>query len=323
MSKYNINFERLYNIIQNWTWRELEYGVKKSIISEKDIVGFATKLLSEDLEDFDLVLDLSTAKKDEVKTILFQLASGENEEDVEQMEDKWISGIIYERYLASNEDLYDIIESLYNDFGYPDQLIPLIRFHYMPYEDGISEEERINDYIEKIKCNIKNGKYEPIIWKSIKLNQMSYNNAEKYYKYKRKYLRKDLFIELVLINGVLAIIAVATFMLSESFLHWLIPSILTLVIVIFMCASLEYFKEHRKLLKKASKVSYEYAKVITEFKQPTKFICSDGYVVKWTMEEGDMEKKNGQDAVVIYLRTVDQMYLESVKTFNKIFGKMM
>lgn len=157
---------------------------------------------------------------------------------------------------------------------------------------------------------------------TVQLIQMSYSMAEKYYKYKYKKLGKDLFLELTSLTIFAPAIIFIAEDLKSKFIRWSVWGISILAYLALSFIMIEYFREHRKKMKKASKVSYEYATVTTEFKYPTKFICDDGHEVIWTMESNeDVENKDGKEAVVVYLTSVDQMYLESVKKFNRIYNK--
>ena len=63
MLKNKINFDNICNIIPDWTWNELKVGLEKSIISNSQIISYAVLVLSEDIDQFDSVLELSISKK--------------------------------------------------------------------------------------------------------------------------------------------------------------------------------------------------------------------------------------------------------------------
>ena len=89
MIKYVINFEQLCTIIPEWKWVELKIGLEKSIISSQDVKVYAIQVLSESIDKYDIVLELSIANEDEVWTILDKLCFSEEQEE-EKILNKWI-----------------------------------------------------------------------------------------------------------------------------------------------------------------------------------------------------------------------------------------
>lgn len=146
MLRYKVNFDRICDTIPNWKWSELRIGLEKSIISNGDIISYAVLVLSEDMDQFDRVLELSIAEEDEVEKMVFNLAFKEGEQDSEVIKSKWIFAIIYYAYIHLNDEIYDVIEDVYTKFEYPKEISNLIG--YMPCEDGRSMDERLNQYIE-------------------------------------------------------------------------------------------------------------------------------------------------------------------------------
>lgn len=142
---------RICDIIPNWKWNELKVGLKKSIISNTEIISYAVLALSEDMDQFDSVLKLSIAEEDEVEEMVFNLAVKEGEYDLEMINSKWIFAIIYDAYLYLNSEIYNVIEDVYTEFEYPKEISNLIG--YMPCDDSRSMDEKLNEYI-KIGKNI-------------------------------------------------------------------------------------------------------------------------------------------------------------------------
>lgn len=151
MLKRKVNFDRVCDVIPNWKWGELKVGLEKSIISNKDIISYAIWVLSEDMEQFDSVLELSIAEEDEVEELLFNLVFKEAEKDLEMINSKWMFAIIYDAYIHTNSEIYDVIEDVYAEFEYPEEISGLIG--YMPSDDGKSMDENLHEYI-KIGKNI-------------------------------------------------------------------------------------------------------------------------------------------------------------------------
>lgn len=151
MLRSMVNFYRICDIIPNWKWNELKVGLKKSIISNTEIISYAVLALSEDMDQFDSVLKLSIAEEDEVEEMVFNLAVKEGEYDLEMINSKWIFAIIYDAYLYLNNEIYNVIEDVYTEFEYPKEISNLIG--YMPCDDSRSTDEKLNEYI-KIGKNI-------------------------------------------------------------------------------------------------------------------------------------------------------------------------
>lgn len=146
MFKYNIDFEEICELISKWKWSELEIGLNKGIISKNDIISYALFILSENLEGFDRVLELSIANEDEVENILKNMIMDEPKADTEQIYQKWMFAIIYDAYTFSREKVSDIIGDIYMEFDYPEEISTLVG--YMPCESTKTMEERLHEYIE-------------------------------------------------------------------------------------------------------------------------------------------------------------------------------
>lgn len=151
MLKSKVNFERICDAIPNWKWSELKFGLEKSIISNSEIISYAVRVLSEDVDQFDSVLELSIAEEDEVEEIVLNLAFKEGKQDLEIINSKWIFAIIYDAYIYLNNEIYTVIEDVYTEFEYPKEISNLIG--YMPCDDSRPMDVKLNEYI-KINRNI-------------------------------------------------------------------------------------------------------------------------------------------------------------------------
>ena len=145
MLKAKVNFERICQQVTEWTWIELQSGVEMSIISYDDIIFYARKVLNEETEQFDLVLNLAIAEVEEIEELLNMLACSEEKKNTMSINSKWIFSIINDAYLYSYEILHEVIEDVYVKFDYPNEISNLIS--YMPSENGKSIEEEIEEYI--------------------------------------------------------------------------------------------------------------------------------------------------------------------------------
>lgn len=146
MLKNKIDFDRICDIIPVWSWSELKVGLEKSLISYSEIISYAVRILSDEVDQFDRVVELSIAEEDEVEELIFKLALDEEKKDLELVTSKWIFAIIYATYSYLNNEIYNVIEDVYVKFEYPQEIKHLIG--YMPCDDGRSMDVRLNEYIE-------------------------------------------------------------------------------------------------------------------------------------------------------------------------------
>lgn len=121
-------------------------GLKESIISNGEIISYAVSILSENMDQFDIVLELAIAEEDEAEEIVFNLALEEGEQDLKLINSKWIFAIIYDAYINSKDTIYDVIDDVYTEFEYPNEISNLIG--YMTSDDGRTIDEKLNQYIE-------------------------------------------------------------------------------------------------------------------------------------------------------------------------------
>lgn len=147
MLNYKIDFDRICNVISSWTWAELVFGIEKSIIAIKDVISYAKTILSDELEQFNLVLELSISEEDEGKTILDELLKTEEEQDIYLINNKWMFAIIYDAYINDKCSIFDVTEDVYAEFDYPEIISNLVR--YMPCEDHRSMEEKLLEYLNE------------------------------------------------------------------------------------------------------------------------------------------------------------------------------
>lgn len=143
-----LKFDKIIDLIPCWSWSELKFGLKKNIISKSDIISYANNILAEGIEDFDLVLKMSIAEKYEVDEILKHL-SGNEEEQEEFLRKKWLFAMVFYAYTYCRSNVFEIIDNLYSEFGYPEELNKLIG--YMPSEDGYPMDDKLEAFIAKYK----------------------------------------------------------------------------------------------------------------------------------------------------------------------------
>ncbi|MCM1181374.1 MAG: DUF2247 family protein [Clostridium sp.] len=105
--------------------------------------------MSEVVDYFDDVLKLYIAEEDEVEEMISDLASREAEMDIKMINSKWIFAIIYDAYVYLSDEIYSVIEDVYVEWEYPEEISNLIG--YMPCDNGRNIDEELNQYISANK----------------------------------------------------------------------------------------------------------------------------------------------------------------------------
>ena len=144
LNLYDLSFSEIYKVIPNWKWCELKQGYELSIISKNDILLYAGWILEEGIENFDLIIDLIIYEN--LEEILPQLVDSEYEDYLDIINSKWLFAIIYTAFLNCEDKIFDIIEDLYVEFDYPEEISSLIA--YMPMTNNKSMKEELMDYIK-------------------------------------------------------------------------------------------------------------------------------------------------------------------------------
>jgi hypothetical protein len=120
-----------------WSWQEIQYAVNQNIISSENVIEHAIKILNEGILGYDIVLQLAILDDDEdISPYLRQLTMLEKVEDEEHIKAKWLYAILWSLYQRRNnyEDALEMVERIYSDFDYPQNIVSIIR--YMPSEEG-------------------------------------------------------------------------------------------------------------------------------------------------------------------------------------------
>lgn len=146
MLKNKVDFNELCNDVPIWTWQEIKYGTRKSIINFDDVVSYAYNILSEKTTNFDDVLKLSISDPYEAGRILDHLVSKETAQNNDRIISKWVFAIIYYSFLHRQDIIYSIIDDVYSEFDYPVEISSLIA--YMPSEDNRNIIDKLDDYIK-------------------------------------------------------------------------------------------------------------------------------------------------------------------------------
>jgi hypothetical protein len=118
------------------TWRDILYAIDRQFLSPNAAIEHAIIELSK-IEEFpQSLLDLASLNKNEsIHPYLDQLADLEPEQPIEDIDEKWIYLIL--AWVFENRDNcsdpFGIVEQIYADFNYPEQISAFIR--YMPSDE--------------------------------------------------------------------------------------------------------------------------------------------------------------------------------------------
>ena len=122
-------------------WSELLYGLEHSFINEKGVSEFACEGLTE--ESSQEAISLASLLPQEsylTLDLLRELATKEPATETDK-EKPWIFLLL--SFLFDNKNSYsdplNIVEQVYSDFDYPEEISPLTR--YMPASEGIEGSE--------------------------------------------------------------------------------------------------------------------------------------------------------------------------------------
>ncbi|KXF76501.1 hypothetical protein ATN84_25685 [Paramesorhizobium deserti] len=115
-------------------WHDLKYGLSHKYISEDGVIEFALETLTENSNE--IHYDLATCSNHfDVPRIMEQLAFHENK-NPQLSKQKWLYLILLWVFLhkESYPDPFSVVEEIYADFDYPEEVAPFVR--YMPVADG-------------------------------------------------------------------------------------------------------------------------------------------------------------------------------------------
>jgi hypothetical protein len=152
------------------SWDEILYGIENSFIGAKTAVDFAIDRISKKDSTNQKELELAGLLKDEfykISDLVTGLAENEERRNENEIKMKWLFLILSWVYVNREqyEDPLGIVEKLYADFDYPEEISEFVR--YMPvqgdYNPGDhSQEENENriynlwhDYLNKYEMKKK------------------------------------------------------------------------------------------------------------------------------------------------------------------------
>jgi len=127
-------FAEIVNYIPSWSWPELKFGVENRIISKNNIIDYAKDCLEENMENFEVVLEIVILDdKEDILRLINKLIVLENKNiETAIIIDKWRFAILL--YLYMNRDkysnVYEIIAEIAADFNHPEDMDGFI--YYKP-----------------------------------------------------------------------------------------------------------------------------------------------------------------------------------------------
>jgi hypothetical protein len=128
----NIPFSFLSRLRTKPSWTEIAYGFNRGLISSRTVIEYATdRCAAVDEPSADEFLLASSSRDDSIADIVHRLASQEPLDD-RDLQVRWASIILawlYE-HRAEIDDLLGVIEEIYANYDYPEELARFVR--YMP-----------------------------------------------------------------------------------------------------------------------------------------------------------------------------------------------
>lgn len=127
-----LSFQYVSNLVQ-LNWKDIKFLIENKYLTDESAVKYAVKLLDEDTLNSQSIMDLVCLGKDEsIYPYIDILSEEEQNVDESTVKDKALYIILNwvfdhkEEYL----DPFDIVETIYADFDYPEAISGFIR--YMP-----------------------------------------------------------------------------------------------------------------------------------------------------------------------------------------------
>lgn len=127
-----------YSFIRQRTrlsWAEVKFGIEERMLRPLDAIEVAADSLEHE-EATELVTELASASPDEpILERVISLASNEQQRDIQSIQRKWAFLVLAWVFEHRDEfqDPLEIVEKVYADLGYPEQVAPMVR--YMPTEE--------------------------------------------------------------------------------------------------------------------------------------------------------------------------------------------
>ena len=151
-----ISFEFLKRLYSMPTWAEIAYGFEHQLLSSKVVIDYTLhKIATTDAPNDDELAIASSSTSDSIIESVRKLAIDNGVNDEDKIRSSWAKILlawIYE-HREQYDDLLDIVEEVYSDYDYPEELAGFVR--YMPSDTPSLENTKTNE--QRIMTSI--GKY--------------------------------------------------------------------------------------------------------------------------------------------------------------------
>lgn len=136
----SLSIELKYDLVSKkvtLSWHDILYAIDKGLLSTDSAIEHATKIVSQDEEYNQTILDLASLYKGEpIQPYLGELAKLESEYNETEITEKWLYLVldwVFEKKDSFSDPL-SIVEEIYVEFDYPELITSFVR--YMPIDES-------------------------------------------------------------------------------------------------------------------------------------------------------------------------------------------
>ena len=155
--------------------------------------------------------------------------------------------------------------------------------------------------------------------------QMEQSVMERYFNYKFQKRMMNSMKGGIVFTFLVFMAAILIPLIYDDLFKWyvyiLVVGIIVANLVFVISFAIAYHKN--KKYKNITNIKYplEYCTVIVDIYNSKEFICSDGHKEEWKMRcDNGTKVKNGQEAIVIYSPSTQEIFIERKEVMNKICG---
>ena len=155
--------------------------------------------------------------------------------------------------------------------------------------------------------------------------QMEQSVMERYFNYKFQKRMMNSMKGGIVFTFLVFMAAILIPLIYDDIFKWyvyiLVAGIIVANLVFVISFAIAYHKN--KKYKNITNIKYplEYCTVIVDIYNSREFICSDGHKEEWKMRcDNGTKVKNGQEAIVIYSPSTQEIFIERKEVMNKICG---
>lgn len=155
--------------------------------------------------------------------------------------------------------------------------------------------------------------------------QMDQSMMERYLNYK---FQKKLMNNMkggIIVTFLVFVVAIVVPLIYDDLFKWYVYILVVGIIIansIFMISFAISYQKNKKY-KNIANIKYplEYCKVIVDMYNSKEFLCSDGHKEEWKMRcDGGTKVKDGQEAIVLYSPTTQEIFIERKEVMNRVCG---